>query len=82
MVIDILAISKTMKARKSRNKIIKIKDAFGVWIDDARRIQQLFIHDFTSRFKSSHTTATCIDIDLPSMVSKADNFLLLRPVQN
>jgi len=48
----------TMKVRKSRSKIIKIKDAFGVWIEEAPRIQQLFVHDFTSRFKSSDTTVT------------------------
>ena len=71
-----------MKARKTRGRIFKIKDASGVWIDEASRIQQLFIHDFTLRFKSSHTTETCIDIELPTMVSEEDNFLLLQPVQD
>ena len=72
----------TMQARKSRGRIFKIKDASGVWIEEVSRIQQLFIHDFTSRFKSSHTTETRMDIDLPTVVSEVDNFLLLQPVQN
>jgi len=72
----------TMKARKTRGRIFKSKDASGVWLEDATRIQQLFIHDFTSCFKSSHTTETRIDIDLPTVVSEEDNFLLLQPVQD
>jgi len=72
----------TMKVRKSRGRIFKIKDESGVWLEEAPRIQQLFIHDFTSRFKSSHTSATRIDIDLPMVVSDEDNFLLLQPVQD
>jgi len=72
----------TMKAKKSRGRIFKIKDVSGVWIEEAPRIQQLFIHDFTSRFKSSHPTAPHINIDLPSVVSEKDNFLLLQPVQD
>jgi len=72
----------TMKARKSCGRIFKIKDASGVWIDEAHRIQHLFIHDFTSRFKPSHPNATRFNIDLPSVVSKEDNVLLLQPAQD
>ena len=71
-----------MKVRKSRSKIFKIKDASGVWLDEAPQIQQLFVHDFTSRFKSSHTNSTHIEIELPKMVSEEDNDLLLRPIQD
>jgi len=72
----------TMKARKSRSNIIKIKDASGVWTEEAPRIQQLFIQDFTSRFKSSHTSTTRLDVELPMVVSEEDNFLVLQPVQD
>ena len=71
-----------MKVRKSRSKIIKIKDAFDVWMDEGPQIQQLFVHDFTSRFKSSHTSATHIKIELPTMVSEEDNYRLLKPIQD
>ena len=71
-----------MKARKSRQRIMKLKDAAGVWIEETTRIQQLFIHDFTLRFKSAHTSATCTNIELPKMVTEDDNLLLLQPVQD
>jgi len=72
-----------MKARKSHSKIIKIKDASGVWMDEPNQIQQLFIHDFTTRFKSSsHTNTTNIEIELPKMVLEEDNDILLRPIQD
>jgi len=72
----------TMKARKHRGKIVKIKDASGVWIEEDHRIQQLFIHDFTSRFKSAHDPTSPIDINLPLVVTEEDNFLLLQPLQD
>ena len=73
---------RTMKARKSRGKIFKIKDALGVWIEEGHRIQQLFINDFTSRFKSAHDPTSPIDINLPLVASEEDNFLLLQPLQD
>ena len=70
-----------MKSRKFCGKIIKIKDASGVWRDEALQIQQLFVHDFTARFRSAHTNMNHIEIDLPLMVSEEDNYLLLRTIQ-
>ena len=43
----------SMLARKTRSRIVKIKDSSGIWLDNPNQIQQLFVHDFTSRFHSS-----------------------------
>ena len=72
----------TMKARKTRGKIFKIKDVSGAWIEDAHQIQNLFIRDFTSRFKSSYVPTSPLLIDLPLVVSEEDNVLLLQPIQD
>jgi len=69
-----------MKAQKMRSKIIKIKGTSGVWIDEASQIQQIFVQDFSSRFKSQRTNSAPLNIALPRTVSEEDNYLLLRPV--
>jgi len=51
-------------------------------MNEALQIQQLFVHDFTTQFKYSHTNATHIKIKLPTMVSGEDNDILLRPIQD
>jgi len=43
----------SIKARKARSRIVKIKDSSGVWVDSTSQIQKIFVHDFTARFKSS-----------------------------
>jgi len=71
-----------MKARKSCNAIVKIKDSSSVWVDSPTHIQQLFVHDFTSRFKSLHPTPFSIDFVLPLVVSEEDNINLVKPVED
>jgi len=72
----------TMRTRKSRSKIIKIKDASGVWIDEASQVQQLFVQDFTSRFKSTLINTALPNFELLMIVSEEDNYLLSIPIQN
>ena len=43
-----------IKARKSRSKIINIKDSSSVWVDDLAQLQYLFVNEFKVWFKSSH----------------------------
>jgi len=51
-----------MKARKSRNKIIKIKDFLGVWVDDSTQLQQLFVNEFKEQFKSLHAGTSSLKL--------------------
>ena len=61
-----------MKVRKSRSKIIKIKDSFGVWVNDLTQLQHLFVNEFKARFKSSHTCTSSFRLDLPEKVSEGE----------
>jgi len=72
----------TMKTRKTRGKILKIQDASGVWLDEPSSIQQLFVHDLSSRFTSARAHTTPTPIALSKSVTDADNVLLLRPIQD
>jgi len=40
----------TMKARRTRSKIMKLKDPSGVWVDESSQIESMFINEFTARF--------------------------------
>ena len=71
-----------MKTQKTHSEITKIKDSAKIWMDETSQIQQLVAHDFTTRFKSSHTNAPNIEIELPKMVLEADNDILLKPIQD
>jgi len=68
----------SMRARKTRSSIVRIKDLSGVWVDSPTQIQKLFVHDFTTRFKSSHQNSINIDSDLPMVASEEDNFNLIK----
>jgi len=72
----------SMRARKTRSSIVRIKDLSGVWVDSPTQIQKLFVHDFTTRFKSSQQNSINIDIDLPMVVSEEDNFNLIKPIED
>ena len=72
----------SMKAQKMRGKIFKIQDASGIWIDEPTSLKQLFVHDFSSRFSSARAHTASPHIALSTRVSKADNALLLRPIQD
>jgi len=72
----------SMKARKPRSSIVKINDSSGVCVDSPTQIQKLFVHDFATRFKSSHQNRIYTDIDLPLVVSEEDNINLIKLVED
>ena len=45
------------------------------------QIQSQVVDDFIARFKSAHSDAMSITVDLPRSVSDEDNDQLLRPIQ-
>jgi len=51
-------------------------------LESPTQIQKLFVHEFTTRFKSSHQNRINIDIDLPMIVSDEDNINLIKPVED
>jgi len=71
----------TMKARKSRSAIIRIKDSSRVWIDDPVQLQHVFVNDSKLRFKSAHGSSS-IRVDLPTRVSEVENENLIKPVED
>ena len=69
-----------MKARKTKSKILKLRDTSGVWIDDPSQIASMFVNDFSARFETAHQTAPNFQIDMVNSISTEDNDLLLQPV--
>jgi len=70
----------TMKARKTRSKIMKLKDTSGVWVDEASHIESMLVNKFTTRFKTAHTSSPNIQLDMANLISADDNDNLLQPV--
>ena len=70
----------SMKTRKTRSRIVKLKDSSGVWVEDPDQIKQLFITDFTARFKSAPVSPSNIDMEMLNVVSTVDNETLLQSV--
>ena len=62
----------TMKARKTRSAIVKIKDSSGVWIDNADEIKRL-VNDFKLWFKSLSGPSSMV-VDLPKVISMAVSY--------
>jgi len=71
-----------MKTRKTRSKIIKLKDNSGVWVDEFPYIENMFVNDFTTRFKSTQTSPTKVRLDMANLVTSVDNDKLLEPIRN
>jgi len=65
------------KTRKTRNRIVKLKDSSGVWVEEPVQVEQMFINDFTTRFKSAQVSSTNIDMEMLNLVSAEDNDTLL-----
>ena len=71
----------SMKVRKIRSKIIKIKDNSGVWVDESAPIEKMLITDFTTRFKSTQAVTSNMEMEILNLVTVADNQRLLEPIQ-
>ena len=69
----------SMKVRKTRSKITKIKDNLGVWIDKSAQIENMFIADFTIGFKSAQTATSEIEMEILNLVTVQDNQRLSNP---
>ena len=70
----------SMKTRKTRSRIVKLKDSSGVWVEKPDQIKQLFINDFTTRFKSAPVSPSNIDMKILNVVSTVDNDTLLQSI--
>ena len=71
-----------MKARKTRSKITKIKDNSGIWVDEFAQIENIFITDFTIRFKSAQAVTSNMEMKMLNLVTVEDNQRLLEPIQD
>jgi len=71
-----------MKARKTRSKVLKLKDPSGAWVDESSQIESMFVNEFTTRFKSAQTSSPNIQLDMAHLVTAEDNVLLLQPVHD
>jgi len=71
----------SIKNRKDRFSLIRIRDDTGVWLEHAPIIQQKFIADFTARFTSSrHSPSMNLrNLALPS-ISAEENLELTKAV--
>ena len=54
----------TMKARKTRSKILKLKDPFGVWVHESTQIESMFVTEFTNQFKSAKHSSSHEHLDI------------------
>ena len=70
----------TIKTRKTRSRIVKLKDNSGVWVEEPVQIEQMFINDFTARIKSAQVSSTNIDMEMLNLVSAVDNDTLLQSI--
>jgi len=53
----------------------------GNWIEDQSTLQQKFLDDYSIRFKSAVSNTRIIpNLDLPPVVTKEDNYLLVQPI--
>lgn len=43
--------NKKMKVRKKRNKIYRVRDQVGIWIENENQVKNYFIKEFQRRFK-------------------------------
>ena len=59
---------------------MKLKDSSGVWVEEPVQIEQMFINDFTTRFKSAQVSSTNIDMEMLNLVSAVDNDTLLQSI--
>ena len=83
MMIGILVISINQLEQENHYLLLlKIKDLFGVWLYEVTPSQKLFIHDFTTRFKSVQGNVPNLQINLPSVVSDEDNDTLIKLVED
>ena len=72
----------TVKARKTRSKVLKLKDPSGVWVDESSQIKSMFVNEFTTRFKSAQTNSPNVQLDRAHLVTAEDNELLLQLVHD
>ena len=67
------------RLHKNRKTVIQLKDSCGVWINDPVSISQVFVEDFTRRFKSSHPSGRELSpLGLPHLISDMDNQNLIK----
>lgn len=68
--------------KRSRNRITRLKDGTGVWIEDDRGLQSRIKDHFSSLFDSSNPTTSCEITSLIQPKIDADtNHYLIRPVE-
>jgi len=70
----------TMKTRKTRSRIVKLKDNSGVWVEEPAQIQQMLINDFATRYKSAHVNSANIEMKMLNIVSAEGNDILLQSI--
>jgi len=67
--------------QRKRLLITKIKNDVGLWIEDQPTLQQQFLDDYNSRFKSVVSNTRLIpNLDLSSLVTNNDNDILVQPI--
>ncbi|KAJ8419810.1 LOW QUALITY PROTEIN: hypothetical protein Cgig2_003195 [Carnegiea gigantea] len=59
----------SMKARKTRSKITKVKDNLGVWVNESAQAEKMFTTNFTARFKSVQAGTSNIDMEMLNLKS-------------
>ena len=66
------------QSQRRRNRILRIKNDCGSWIDDPDTIAQHFISDYAARFKSPYQGLRPLPcLDLTHLVSDEDNSTLI-----
>ena len=61
-----------------RKKVIKLKDEYGVWLNEGPIIGKKFVTDFTARFTSEHCSPCILPpLSLPTLLIDIDNQSLI-----
>ena len=64
--------------RRKKKLICKLKDDYGIWIDNPQTIAAKFVQDYTNKFQSGNNGATVIpDLMLDPAVSDVENLNLI-----
>ena len=72
----------SIKSRKSKSIITKIKDSSRVQLEESDLLQNMLITNFSARFKSIEVHPTNTGLDILRLVTAEDNDMLILPIQD
>ena len=76
---DTSFFQRTTTECRRRNRVMKIKDVCGIWVDNQMYIAEKFITNYELRFKSAHQEKrTLPHLGLPNVISNTNSQTLIR----